>query len=52
MERETLKTKEAPDSWWPDALVQIIHEKNIGRYLIKKSEELARLKVQRKGSDL
>jgi len=51
MERETLKTKESPDSWWPEALVQIILEKNIGRHLIKKSEELARLEVQRKEQD-
>jgi hypothetical protein len=51
MERDALKLQERPDSWWPEALVQIIHEKNIGRHLIKKSEELAQLKTPRKGLD-
>jgi len=49
MESEVFKVKEIPESRWPDVLVQIIHKKNIGRYLIKKSEELAKVKVQRRG---
>jgi len=48
MEKETLNDKETPDAWWPEALVQTIYEKNIGRCLIKKAAELAQLKTQRK----
>jgi hypothetical protein len=51
MEQDALKIKESPDSWWPEALAQIIHERNIGRHLIKKSEELVRLKIPRKESE-
>jgi hypothetical protein len=51
MESEVFKVKETQDIRWPDVLVQIIHKRNIGRYLIKKSEELAKVKVQRRELD-
>ena len=51
MESEAFKVEETSDSRWPDVLVQIIHKRNIGRFLIKKSEELANIRLQRRELD-